>query len=154
MPPKGAERAAALQAVLGDAGTTVLFEAPHRIGALLQALAEGAPARPVTVCRELTKQFESVVTQPAAQLPAWLATDPNNARGEFVLVLHGQPPDATGSADTLPAEAERALALLLPALPLKQAVALAAELTRAPRNALYQRALALRDAADDGDART
>lgn len=153
LPPKGAERATALQAVVADRGTTVLFEAPHRIGALLQALADGAPARPVTVCRELTKQFEAIVTRPAAELPAWLAADPNHSRGEFVLVLHGQPPAAAGSEDTLPAEAERALALLLPALPLKQAVALAAELTRAPRNALYQRALALRDAAGD-DARS
>lgn len=155
LPPKGAERAATLQALLGNAGTQVLFEAPHRIGALLQALADAAPTRPVTVCRELTKQFETIVTRPAAELPAWLAADPHHARGEFVLVLHGQPPAAAADEDTLPADAERALALLLPALPLKQAVALAAELTRAPRNALYQRALALRDAAtvpDDDDS--
>lgn len=153
LPPKGADRAAALQAVAGDAGTTVLFEAPHRIGNLLQALAEGAPARDVTVCRELTKQFETIVTRPAAELPAWLDADPNHARGEFVLVLHAQAATPAAAVDTLPAEAEHTLALLLPALPLKQAVALAAEITRAPRNALYQRALALRDAAqDDGDA--
>jgi 16S rRNA (cytidine1402-2'-O)-methyltransferase len=153
LPAKGAERASALQAVVGDAGTTVLFEAPHRIGSLLQALAEGAPARDVTVCRELTKQFETIVTRPAAELPAWLDADPNHARGEFVLVLHAQAATPAAAVDTLPAEAEHTLALLLPALPLKQAVALAAEITRAPRNALYQRALALRDAAqDDGDA--
>ena len=97
------------------------------------------------MCRELTKQFESVVTLPAAQLPAWLAADPNRERGEFVLVLHAQPrDDASPSAPTHDA----ALQTLLAVLPLKQAVALTAELTGLPRNALYARALALKSAGD------
>jgi 16S rRNA (cytidine1402-2'-O)-methyltransferase len=47
-------------------------------------------------------------------------------------------------AEALDREAERVLALLLAELPLKQAVALAASISGAPRNALYQRALTLR----------
>ena len=97
------------------------------------------PTRTVTLCRELTKQFETVVALPASALPGWLAADANRRRGEFVLVLHAPPmaADAPDANDTT-------LATLLAVLPLKQAVALAVRLTGASRNALYQRALELR----------
>ena len=145
LPAKGGDRRTQLAAALADGRAQVLFEAPHRIAELLQALAEGAPQRRVTLCRELTKQFESIVTHDAAALPAWLAEDTNRSRGEFVLVLHALPPTAT-AADELPAEALRTLRVLRRELPLKQAVALASELSGTPRNALYQRALQERDA--------
>jgi len=144
LPAKGAERRTALAAALADAGTLLLFEAPHRIAELLQALAQAAPERAVTLCRELTKQFETVHTAAAASLPAWLAEDGNRARGEFVLVLHAQAA-APAAADALPADALRTLGVLLRELPLKQAVALAAELSGSPRNALYQAALRQRE---------
>ena len=143
LPAKGAERAAALALVLAEATTQVLFEAPHRIEALATALAAAAPTRRVTLCRELTKQFETVAVMTAGELPAWLGADTQRLRGEFVLVLHALPL-AVSSEAGLPAEAERLLAVLLRELPLKQAVALAAEISGAPRNALYTRALALR----------
>jgi 16S rRNA (cytidine1402-2'-O)-methyltransferase len=145
-PAKGAERRAWLQAACDAPGCQVLFEAPHRIASLVDVLAAAAPQRRVTLCRELTKQFETIVTLPAADGPAWLAADANRSRGEFVLVLHALPAPAAADADALPAEALRLLGPLLRDLPLKQAVALAAELSGAPRNALYQRALALREA--------
>ncbi|MDP3083959.1 MAG: SAM-dependent methyltransferase, partial [Rubrivivax sp.] len=144
LPAKGGERRDALAALLASPATQVLFEAPHRIEALLSALAEGAPQRRVTLCRELTKQFETVLTRPAAELPAWLAEDANRERGEFVLVLHAMAPVAAAEG-ALPEAALRTLTVLLRELPLKQAVSLAAELSGAPRNALYQAALALRD---------
>ena len=140
LPPKGAERRSTLLTVLADRRAQVLFEAPHRIEDLLAALAEHAPTRPVTLCRELTKQFESITTFEAAAGPAWLQADANRSRGEFVLVLHGLAAEAM-DADALPEPALRTLRVLLRELPLKQAVALAAELSGAPRNALYQRAL-------------
>jgi len=143
LPSKAGERRAALHALIDKNSSVVLFEAPHRIEALATALADEMPERRVTLCRELTKQFETIVSMPAAALPSWLADDANRVRGEFVLVLHAQPPADAGGA--LSAEAERTLALLLAeGLPLKQAVALAATLSGAPRNALYERALALR----------
>jgi 16S rRNA (cytidine1402-2'-O)-methyltransferase len=125
-------------------GCQVVFEAPHRIEALAADLAEASPARRITLCRELTKQFETIATMAAAALPGWLDADAHRCRGEFVLVLHAQPAAAPPGADGLPPEAERLLGPLLRELPLKQAVTLAAELSGAPRNALYQRALALR----------
>jgi 16S rRNA (cytidine1402-2'-O)-methyltransferase len=147
LPAKGGERHDALAAVLGERCTQVLFEAPHRISTLLDELAAAAPTRRITLCRELTKQFETVVTRSAGELPAWLAADANRSRGEFVLVLHAQAQATPGAPDELSAGALHTLQVLLRELPLKQAVALAAELSGAPRNALYQRALQLKDSA-------
>jgi len=142
LPTKAGERALLLKQLAAHPNTQVLFEAPHRIAALAAALGEACGARPVTLCRELTKQFETVATLPANALAAWLAADANRSRGEFVLVLHAQPAMvADGSAAH-----DHTLQTLLAELPLKQAVALAAELTGAPRNALYERALVLKNA--------
>lgn len=148
LPTKAAERRTALQALTGSPRSQVLFEAPHRIKALLELLAEVCPTQTVTVCRELTKQFETVHTAAAASLPQWLADDAQRERGEFVLVLHAVKPEGAAEG-ALPAVALRALELLLDALPLKQAVALAAELSGAPRNSLYEAALAMKKARED-----
>lgn len=147
LPTRAAERAEACRAIAAEAGTQVVFEAPHRIDTLAAALAQACGARPVTVCRELTKQFETVHTLPADQLPGWLAGDANRSRGEFVLVVHALAPVARESDD---GAHDRLLATLLAQLPLKQAVAIAAELSGAPRNALYERALAMKKAAEAG----
>lgn len=143
LPAKSRERGEALARLLAQAGSQVLFEAPHRISDLLALLAQQAPARRVTLCRELTKQFEQVHTLAAAEAPAWLAADPQRERGEFVVVVHAcdQPPAEV----SLPAEAVRTLELLLAELPLKQAVALAAQISGAARNALYSHALQWRE---------
>lgn len=143
LPAKARERDAALAQLLAQPVSQVLFEAPHRIGDLLALLAQQAPARKLTLCRELTKQFEQVHTLQAADAPAWLAADPQRERGEFVVVVHAcaAPP----ADDALPAEAVRTLELLLAELPLKQAVALAAQISGAARNALYSHALQSRE---------
>jgi 16S rRNA (cytidine1402-2'-O)-methyltransferase len=143
LPARGNERAMALKALAASPQTQVLFEAPHRIDALAAALAEACGPRPVTLCRELTKQFETVHTLPASALPAWLAAESHRSRGEFVLVVHAQ---AAVAVDAAESAHDATLQTLLATLPLKQAVALAAELTGAPRNALYERALSLKKA--------
>jgi 16S rRNA (cytidine1402-2'-O)-methyltransferase len=142
---KGNERRDALAVVLAERRAQVLFEAPHRIATLLDELAAAAPTRTVTLCRELSKQFETIVTRPAAALPSWLAADSNRGRGEFVLVLHALPVAAATGVDELGASALHTLQVLLRELPLKQAVAMAAEISGAPRNALYERALVLKN---------
>ncbi len=141
LPAKGADRTLALKALAVAAPAQVVFEAPHRMESLARDLAQACPERTITLCRELTKQFETVITLQASQLPDWLAAEPNRLRGEFVLVVHGLGA-ATTDADI--GRHDATLELLLAALPLKQAVAIAAELTGAPRNALYARALALK----------
>jgi 16S rRNA (cytidine1402-2'-O)-methyltransferase len=147
-PPKPKARASWLEMELADGRTTVLFEAPHRIEALLQALAEAAPQRRLTLCRELTKQFEQIVTLTCADAPGWLQADAQHQKGEFVLVLHAVP--AAAPAEGLDAVAERLLKALLKLLRLKQAVAVAAEASGTARNLLYAQALAWRgDAVQD-----
>jgi 16S rRNA (cytidine1402-2'-O)-methyltransferase len=139
---RASQRAAELAQAASAAWAQILYEAPHRIEGLADALAAACPTRRVTLCRELTKQFESVATLQCAGLPAWLSADKHRQRGEFVLVLHASPPATSSEAD--PAQFDELLTVLLRELPLKQAVAIAAELSAAPRNMLYERALALR----------
>jgi len=134
LPAKAAERATAVQALAQEPRAVVLLEAPHRIGELAAALAV-LGARPITVGRELTKQFEQVHTLPCEALPAWLAQDSQHSRGEFALVLHPWP-QARPRDDGL-----ALLALLLEELPVKSAVRIAAQASGASRNALYEAAL-------------
>lgn len=138
LPARPGERETAVQALAAESRAVVLLEAPHRIEALGKALAPLGTRR-VTVGRELTKQFEQVATLPCAELAAWLAADAQRTRGEFALVLHGVAQAA--AAD----DGERVLRLLLPELPVKTAVKLAAEITGGSRNALYDLALRLKN---------
>ncbi len=140
-PARGEARSRWLGRIATCETTQVLLEAPHRIESLAVALASACGARRMTLARELTKQFETVVTLPAADAPAWLAADPNRLRGEFVVVVHALPAAPGESAD---AADDTLLQTLLAELPLKQAVALAARLSSTSRNTLYERALALK----------
>jgi 16S rRNA (cytidine1402-2'-O)-methyltransferase len=146
LPAKAGERQQAIDALRHETRAVVLLEAPHRIGALAEAVA-ALGERPITVGRELTKQFEQIATVRCDALPAWLAADASRSRGEFALVLHAVRAQQDDS-DSL-----RVLRLLVAELPLKTAVRLAAEISGAPRNALYQAALGMKDSAEDeGDS--
>nr|MBL8454748.1 16S rRNA (cytidine(1402)-2'-O)-methyltransferase [Zoogloeaceae bacterium] len=140
LPAKPGARRAAIEAVRAQTATLVMYESPHRIGESLADLAAVLePARAIVIARELTKLHEQVVRLPLGEAVAWLASDPNHARGEFVLLIEGAPP-----REGLDPEAERVLDLLLAELPLKTAARLAAEITGQARNALYARALELK----------
>ena len=122
----------------------MLLEAPHRIEALARDLGTHLGPRPVTLGRELTKQFEEIALQPADRLADWLAQGDQRKRGEFVLLVHARAPaSAVGDTDDA---ALRVLDALLTELPVKTAVKLAAQITGAPRNALYGAALARKPA--------
>ncbi|HMS28173.1 MAG TPA: 16S rRNA (cytidine(1402)-2'-O)-methyltransferase [Burkholderiaceae bacterium] len=137
LPNKTMERDAAILKLQALPHALVLLEAPHRIEALAKALGV-LGTRPITIGRELTKQFEAIDTLSCAQFTQWLSADSNRTRGEFALVLH---PHETPQQSS---DAERILKLLLAELPLKTAVKLAADITKAPRNELYEMALALK----------
>jgi 16S rRNA (cytidine1402-2'-O)-methyltransferase len=141
LPTKTMERDAAILKLQAITGSIVLLEAPHRIEAVATALGILGD-RLITIGRELTKQFEEIATMPSASFHDWLQHDSNRTRGEFVLVLH--PLMAEAPHDDAP----RILKLLLAELPLKTAVKLTADITGAPRNALYESALLLKKAAD------
>lgn len=145
LPNKAAARRSALQMLADLPFTLVFYEAPHRI---LECVADlhavfGA-TREIVFARELTKLFESIHCCKLGEALAWLNSDPNNLRGEFVLLVSGAAP----RSDDLDAQAERVLTALLAELPLKQAVALAVQITGRNRNVLYERALALKGNAE------
>ncbi len=134
---KATERQLTVQQLAQESRAVVLLEAPHRIEALALALSVLGQRR-VTLGRELTKQFEQIETLPAQDLSAWLAEKPERLRGEFVLVLHDAP------VEDVKGEGLRVLQLLLPELPLKTAVKLAAEISGESKNTLYEQALTLK----------
>jgi 16S rRNA (cytidine1402-2'-O)-methyltransferase len=141
LPPKPAARRRALAAWRDFPHTLVFYEAPHRVLECVDDLAAVlGGGRTAVLARELTKAFESVHAGELGAARAWLEGDPNRVRGEFVILVSGAPPAADASAR----EGERVLARLLVELPVKTAVRLAAEITGAPRNALYAQALALK----------
>jgi len=138
LPSKAGERDTAVQALAAESRAVVLLEAPHRMEALARALAV-LGTRPVTVAREITKQFEEIATLACEGLTAWLAADAQRLRGEFAVVLHAVA-DAPQADDGL-----RVLQLLLKELPVKTAVKLAADITGGSRNDLYEAALRLKN---------
>lgn len=138
LPSKASERDQAVQRIQSEARAQVLLEAPHRIEALAMALS-ALGERPITVGRELTKQFEEIATMPAPELPTWLEANASRTRGEFVLVVH-----AHAQATDVGSDSTRVLQLLLAELPLKTAVKLTSDITGHARNAVYAQALALK----------
>jgi 16S rRNA (cytidine1402-2'-O)-methyltransferase len=141
LPVKETARRSTIATFRDTPAALVVYEAPHRIvETVADLVAELQPERTLLIAREITKMFEQIVSLPLPEAPAWLAADANHCRGEFVLVVSApQPKPGLATAD------ERTLQLLLAELPLKQAVKLAAEISGAPKNALYERALAMRD---------
>jgi 16S rRNA (cytidine1402-2'-O)-methyltransferase len=147
LPSKGAARTSLLQDLLGQDHSVVLFEAPHRIDALAAELKSVLPEGRVTVCRELTKQFESINTLPIAEMPDWLKADANRQRGEFVVVVH-----AAAKADeaaVLPPAMDALLQELVKHIPVKQAAGLVADASGLSRKALYEAALIHRQSFND-----
>ena len=100
LPRKGGERARRLAALAREERTMVFFEAPHRTGAALAALAEAfGDDRAAAVCRELTKTHEEVRRGPLAELVAWAA---EGVRGEVTIVVAGATgPELAGDPDSL-----------------------------------------------------
>jgi 16S rRNA (cytidine1402-2'-O)-methyltransferase len=142
LPSKAKQRETALQGLTNIEATLVFYEAPHRISETVGALAAVfAPQRQIVFARELTKLFEEIHRCPLAEATAWIAADPHRQKGEFVLLVEGAPP-ASGDSD---AEAERVLAILLAECPVKQAATLAAQITGQKKNALYERALRMKE---------
>jgi len=141
LPAKAGQRDAVLQSLRAVEATLVFYEAPHRITDTAQALAAAfEPERRIVFARELTKLFEEIHRCRLSEAVDWLAADSNRQKGEYTILVEGAPPSA--QADEL--EAERVLAILLAECPLKQAAALAAQITGQKKNALYERALQLK----------
>lgn len=92
LPRKGTERTLAIESIAAEERTTVMFAAPSRVAADLQAVADACDAaRRVVVARELTKIHEEVWRGTVAQGASTFG-DPARARGEFTVVVEGAAP--------------------------------------------------------------
>jgi 16S rRNA (cytidine1402-2'-O)-methyltransferase len=142
LPPRAVARKERLQALAGESATLVFYESSHRIVESLHDMADTLGAeRMATVARELTKTFETVASGTLEALCAWVSADANQQKGEFVVMVQGAVSDATA----LDEAARHTLRVLLQDLPLKQAAALAAQITGLSKNRLYEYGLSLKE---------
>ena len=135
LPAKSAARRAALQVLRADPRTLIFYESSHRIvESLADLAAEFGGEREAVVARELTKQFETVLDGTLAGLAQRVAVDADQQRGEFVVLVKGAGDD-DDAAKLI--EGLRVYRILSAELPPSRAAKLAAEITGAPRKALY-----------------
>ncbi|WP_293715094.1 16S rRNA (cytidine(1402)-2'-O)-methyltransferase [Stenotrophomonas sp. UBA7606] len=134
LPAKGAARRERLNKLAAETGTLVFYESSHRIAeSLADMVAAFGAERPAVVARELTKLFETVLDGSLEQLLAKVLGDDNQRKGEFVVMVQGAGDDEQARI----AEGRRLYAKLNEHLPPSTAAKLAAELSGAPRKALY-----------------
>jgi 16S rRNA (cytidine1402-2'-O)-methyltransferase len=134
LPAKPAARRARLAELASESRTLVFYESAHRIEEMLaDARAAFGDARAAVVARELTKLFETVLDGDLAALHERVRSDADQRKGEFVVIVAGVGDDS----DARLLEGRRVYAKLCEHLPPSQAAKLAAELTGAPRKALY-----------------
>ncbi len=147
LPAKAAARRERLAALAGEARTLAFYESSHRILETLEDMRAAFGAeRPAVLARELTKLFETVLDGDLATLCARVAADPDQRRGEFVVLVQG----AGDDADARVAEGRRIYAKLSAHLPPSTAARVAAELSGAPRKSLYGSGAGDADAAAGG----
>ena len=140
LPRKPGERARRLGELADEPRTMVFFEAPHRLTASLEAMAEAfGPDRRTAVCRELTKTYEEVKRGPVADLVVW---SKDGVRGEITVVVTGADPHKILTA----AELAQEVAIDEEAgTPRKQAIADVAKRFNVPKRTVYDAVLAARD---------
>ena len=134
LPAKAKARREHLQALAAEPRTLIFYESSHRIEETLADMAMAfGEERPAVVARELSKLFETVLDGGLAGLVRRVREDANQRKGEFVVLVQGAPE----AADTKVAEGRRLYARLCEHLPPSTAAKLAADLSGAPRKALY-----------------
>ncbi len=135
LPPKPAARRSRLQELAGEARTIIFYESSHRVAESLVDMRDiFGGGREAVLARELTKLFETVLGEPLAELAARVAADPDQQRGECVILLAGRGEEA----DAKLAEGQRVFAILRDELAPAKAAKLAAAISGAPRKLLYE----------------
>lgn len=140
LPAKPGNRKKALQALVAERATLIFYEAPHRVLACVEDIAQvfGGDRR-MTVCRELTKRWETVKCAVAEEIVEWMQSDSNQQRGEFVLLVEGATEAETGGE--VSTEVQHMLSVLMESMSVSQAAAVAAKITGMKKNHLYKLAL-------------
>lgn len=140
-PSKSTARLSWLENLKTDPNTLVLYESPHRLAASLGSLCEVfGPDREMTLARELTKQFETVLHGTIATVLEQVNTDSNQSRGELVLVVAGNDTEQSGGE----IELDALIKVLIDELPPKSVARAAASLLGVNKQDAYRRVLALK----------
>ncbi|HET7267700.1 MAG TPA: 16S rRNA (cytidine(1402)-2'-O)-methyltransferase [Oleiagrimonas sp.] len=135
LPPKPAGRRTRLEQLAGESRTLIFYESSHRVAASLADMRDVFGGdREAVLARELTKLFETVIGELLEALAARVASDPDQQRGECVVLVAG----CGDQADARLVEGRRIFAMLRDELPPARAAKLAAAISGAPRKALYQ----------------
>ena len=138
-PAKSQQRLNYYTARAGETRTLMFYESPHRIiDSLKDIVSAFGPERSIVLARELTKTFETFIGGTADEVLARVEADPNQRKGEFVLMIEGAPEQDDTLLDLRSSEV---LDILLEELSVKQASALAAKITGVKKKVLYQAAL-------------
>ena len=138
LPSKSGARQSTLLALANEPRTMVFYDAPRRAIDTVSDIVEVLGGeRDIVIARELTKTFETVYADNAQNILNWLSGDPNQLKGEMVLIINGAPKKDTA----ITPEVEGTLKLLLKELPPKKACAIAAEIYQLNKKALYDLAL-------------
>jgi 16S rRNA (cytidine1402-2'-O)-methyltransferase len=141
LPRKPSARARALAELAGERRTMVLFEAPHRVLATLDAMAAAfGPERRCAVARELTKLHEQVLRGTLAEVRERLAEQ--GERGEFTLVVEGAPSSPAAAEVDVVTEVAR---LVGAGASTRDAVGEVARASGQPRRLVYQAVLDARE---------
>ncbi len=137
LPPRRRDRRQGLKTVSKLPMTLVLFEAPHRVKALLADVLEELGDREISLCRELTKLHEEVFRGNVSQAIA----HSQEPRGEYVVIIQGateEEPDEEASNEVLKQAAEELTRLRSDRTRAKDAVAQVSQAMGLPKNVVYQ----------------
>ena len=88
LPSDKKEKKFILEELKEETRTIILYEAPHHLKRTLQELYDTVGQRRITLCRELTKKFETVFPTTLEEAIAYY--EENEPKGEYVLVLEGK----------------------------------------------------------------
>lgn len=141
LPAKPNARLRQLQALVHESRTMVFYESPHRIVASVNDLKSVfGEQREITVCRELTKKFETIKHGSLETICEWIQQS-RQQKGEFVLVVAGY----DGHVDQDEQASLAMLEIMLTYLGPSQAAAAVAQITGQKKKKLYQAALNFQD---------
>jgi 16S rRNA (cytidine1402-2'-O)-methyltransferase len=139
LPAKSEARINHLSLLRHETRTMIFYEAPHRILSSLEDLQQVfGQDRQAVIARELTKQYESILSDHLTGLISYVKTHPETELGEIVLLVAGVKENIQETKEVVP---DQVLSILLADLPLKQAVNLASQITGERKNILYEMAL-------------
>ncbi|OOZ43056.1 16S rRNA (cytidine(1402)-2'-O)-methyltransferase [Solemya elarraichensis gill symbiont] len=142
LPRNSSKRRARLEELVALPHTLICYESSHRLRDSLEDFRSVYEAdRQVVIARELTKQYETLLSGTPDELLGVLETDANQVRGEMVILVG---PSAGKNSEELTISVDKLLKAALDELPPGQAAAMVARLTDMRKKELYQRTMEMK----------